>query len=68
MKSIFSCTYNQRTDKYIVIEGLVRCINSKRYEVDEDYDFGSIHPDDVIIEMYKNGITEQPGVRQIIYK
>ena len=50
-----------------VHEGLVRCINAKRYEVDEDYDFGSIHPDDLIIELYTTGRKSCPGIKEVEY-
>ena len=46
--------------------GLVRCINAKRYEVDEDYDFGSIHIRDLITDMYIKGVQQVAGIKQVL--
>lgn len=67
MKSIFSCVYSGVRQRVEVHEGLVRCINAKRYEVDEDYDFGFIHPDDLIIELYTTGRKSCPGIKEVEY-
>lgn len=43
-------------------EGIETIPGSHLYEIDSDYDFGSICPEDVAVEMFENGIQKQPGV------
>lgn len=64
--TVYSCRYDHIRNKYDIVEGLVRCISAKRYEVCDEYDFGKLSFEDVIIDMYIKGLTEQPGVTQIL--
>ena len=65
MKSIYSCCYNHH-DSYSVLEGFIKSPLAIHYEVDDDYDFGSIHIRDLITDMYIKGVQQVAGIKQVL--
>lgn len=65
MKSIYSCCYT-RHGTYSVIEGRIKSPLAIHYEVDDDYDFGSIHIRDLITDMYIKGVQQVAGIKQVL--
>lgn len=65
MKSIYSCCYTHH-GTYSVIEGRIRSPLAIQYEVDDDYDFGSIHIRDLITDMYIKGVQQVAGIKQVL--
>ena len=64
-KNFVSVLYNSYTEKYdICYNGYFKGLFAKVYDIDPDYDFGSLKPTDLIVDMYVKGIPEVPGISQ----
>ena len=62
-KNFLSVCFNQQTEKYdVCYNGYFKNILAKVYDIDPDYDFGAIHPIDVVIDLYIKGLDKDSGV------
>lgn len=64
-KNFISVLYNSYTEKYdVCYNGYFKSILAKVYDIDPDYDFGSLKPIDLAVDMYIKGQIEDSGIRQ----
>lgn len=66
-KYIISVCTNSVTHQIEVAENVYfKTLGSSVYEVNDDYDFGSIDPKDVAVQMYKDDINKHPGISRLL--
>lgn len=64
-KNFISVCHNPTTGKYdISYNSYIKSPFAKVYDIDSDYDFGSINPLDAAVDMYIKGQTIDSGVTQ----
>lgn len=62
-KNFISVIYNSNTNKYdIFYNGYFKSPLARVYDVDPDYDFGSLDPVDLTIDMYIKGSSSDSGI------
>lgn len=62
-KNFVTIVLNSLTGKYdIHYNKCIKNILAKTYYIDSGYDFGSIDPLDVVVDMYIKGLTKASGV------
>lgn len=62
-KNFVTVLFNSETEKYDVLYNTyVKSILAKVYVIDSGYDFGSISPIDVAVDMYIKGLEYTPGL------
>lgn len=65
-KDFISVWYNNVTGKHETVwNAYFKGLGARTYQVDSDYDFGSIDPADCAVEMYIAKQDQQPGLRLI---
>lgn len=62
-KNFISVLHNPNTNKYdVCYNGYFKSILARVYDIDPDYDFGSLDPVDLVVDMYIKGLTEDSGI------
>lgn len=62
-KNFISVLYNSYTEKYdVCFNAYFKSPLAKVYDIDSDYDFGSLRPVDLVVDMYIKGQIEDAGI------
>ena len=68
-KNFVSVIFNPLTEKYdVAYNAYIKSPLAKAYDIDPDYDFGSIQPIDVAVDLYIKGQDSDSGIRLRVIK